>query len=89
MGRGRIPTRVRVHARLELDYADEPTAERMLASVQVDNAGYARSWREGSTLVTEAEADGPGALRHTLEDLLACLAAAEGADRAVEEDAEL
>ena len=79
-----LPLKMRAHCRLEIGCRDAATAERLLSSLAVDNEGFARSWREGSTLVTEAKADSPGALRHTLEDLLACLAAAEGADASTE-----
>ena len=77
---------MRAAGRLELTYADEATAERLLASVRVDNEGYVGTWRQGPTLIAEATADGPGALRHTLDDLLACLSAAEGTDEAAEEE---
>jgi hypothetical protein len=72
-------------ARLEMTYASEDLADRMLASVRVDNGEHARSWREGTRLITEASAESPGALRHTLEDLLACLSAAEGAEDLADE----
>lgn len=77
---------MRVAGRVELTYRDDLTAERLLASVSVDNEGYVRTWRQGPTLIAEAEAESPGALRHTLEDLLACLSAAEDADSVADED---
>jgi len=78
---------MRVHGLLELECADPATADRLLRSLAVDNEGHARSWREGAVLMTEADATSPGSLRHTLEDLLACVVAAEGADALPEDDA--
>ena len=77
---------MRAAGRVEIAYEDEGVAERMLASVRTDDGEYVRSWREGRVLVAEAKAASPGALRQTFEDLLACLAAAEGTEAVAEDD---
>lgn len=68
-------------ATLRLQFASPEEASRMAASLAPENAAYLRVRVEGSVLVAEAEADAPLGLLHTLDDALACLAAAEKASR--------
>lgn len=69
--------RVKARARLEFRYRSAAVAERVLKSVEVDNAPHIASHRQGPTIVSEATADSPMSLLHTLEDFLACVALAE------------
>lgn len=71
-------------ATLRLAFASEDEARRMAAALAPENGAYLAVRVEGSTLVAEAEADAPLKLLHTLDDALACLAAAEKAARVAE-----
>jgi hypothetical protein len=72
-------TRSRAVVRLELD--DEASARRLEAALAPENGRYLATRVEANVLVLEGEADGPLPLLHTLDDALACLAAAERAER--------
>lgn len=63
---------------LEFEYADDATAQRVLASVEVDNEGYIDAWTEGRRLLASARSDDLRRLVQTLDDFLACAAIAEG-----------
>jgi len=54
-------------------------AERFRVAVAADNPEYVRVTVEGSELVVRVAASAPASARATLEDLLACLGAAERA----------
>ena len=73
-------------ATLRLRFASPEEASRMAAALAPENATYLRVRVEGSVLVAEAEADAPLALLHTLDDALACLAAAQKAARVAGDD---
>lgn len=66
-------------ARLDLEFASAEEAARVAAALSPENAQYVRVRVEGGTLVAEADADSPLSLLHTLDDLLACAAAAQKA----------
>lgn len=55
-------------------------AERLRAAVAADNPSFVRVEVEGSELVIRLTADSAGSARATLDDLLACLGAAERAN---------
>lgn len=67
----------KARATLRIRYASAARAEAMRAALAPENEGWVRARVEGDALVAEAEADSPGALLHTLDDLLAALSAAE------------
>ncbi len=60
--------------------ADE--ARRLAAAVSVDDPSHVSVVAEGEALFVRVAAASAGSVRATLDDLLACLAAAEGAARA-------
>ncbi len=64
-------------ARLTLSFKDAATAKAVADSVSLDDQGYIRTARKGSTITATAAADGPLALLHTLDDYLACVSVAE------------
>lgn len=59
--------------------ASPTEAARLRAAVVADNPDYARADVEGATLVLRIAAPSAASARATLEDLLACLGAAERA----------
>jgi hypothetical protein len=59
--------------------ASPAEAERLLAAVAADNPEFVRMGVEESDLVVRLTAPTPASARATLDDLLACLAAAERA----------
>ncbi|MGI0130159.1 MAG: KEOPS complex subunit Pcc1 [Thermoplasmata archaeon] len=59
--------------------ASAAEAERLRAAVAADNPSFVRVEVEGSTLVIRVTAASAESARATLEDLLACLSAAERA----------
>lgn len=71
------PTR----ATLRLAFADETEARRMQAALSPENGSYLATRVEGNVLVAEATAESALSLLHTLDDALACLAAAQRASR--------
>ncbi|MEA3199040.1 MAG: hypothetical protein QOE90_468 [Thermoplasmata archaeon] len=75
---------MRSSARLTLAFESPEEAARMAAALAPENETYLRVRVEGATLAAEAEADGPLALLHTLDDALACLSAAQRAGRAAQ-----
>ncbi|MCI4330318.1 MAG: hypothetical protein L3K19_00520 [Thermoplasmata archaeon] len=63
--------------RLRRRYASEEVAERLLRALEADQAGYVHAERDGSELRFAVRSEEPRQARATLEDLLACLSAAE------------
>lgn len=72
-------------ATLRLAFADEAEARRLLAAIEPENGKFLRARVEDHFLVAEAEADSPLALLHTLDDVLACLSAAQKAGNVASE----
>ena len=58
---------------------DPELAERLRAAVAADNPDFVDARVVGSVLEIRVTASSPASARSTLEDLLACLKAAEGA----------
>lgn len=67
---------------VRIDFGDAAVADAVHRALAPDNAEYVTARVEGSVLVAGAAADSPGGLLHTLDDLLACVTAAEKAARA-------
>ena len=68
--------------RLARSYRSASEAERVWRSVQADNPGFVSGRLEGSRVTIELSGTNPASLRMTLDDLVACLAAAETAGEA-------
>ncbi len=68
---------VEVRCRLELNYADEREAEKVLKAVAVDNEGFVVARREGSTIISEISSENILSMVQTIEDYLACVSIAE------------
>jgi hypothetical protein len=62
--------------------ASTTEADRLRAAVTADNPAFVRVEVEGTTLVVRVTAQSAPSARATLEDLLACLSAAERAGAA-------
>ena len=60
-----------------LEFDDIETAEKVLASVKLDNEEWISSRLEERRILCEASSDTIGGLLHTAEDFLACVALAE------------
>lgn len=60
-------------ARVTVACGSPQEAEEARASLAPDDDEHVRTSVDGSTLVVEVTADGPGALRAALDDALACL----------------
>lgn len=68
---------MKARAKLTLTLATVAEAKTIAESVSPDDAGYARTRRSGRSISTEASADSPLSLLHTLDDYLACISVAE------------
>jgi hypothetical protein len=68
---------VDIRCRLELSYASEEEAENVLRAVEIDNEGFVRARREGSSIVSDISSESILGLVHTIEDYLACASVAE------------
>ena len=68
-------------AEVRLRFESEDAARWMAASIGPENGRHVRARVEGHVLVLEAEAAAPLSLLHTLDDVLACLSAAQRAGR--------
>jgi hypothetical protein len=64
---------------LRRPYPSPEVARRIAAALNADNPAFVRVAVEGSALAIRLTADSPGSARATLDDLLACLQAAERA----------
>ncbi len=62
---------------LTFDYRDERTAKAVLSAVSPENGGYVEARLEGNTIFYRMRAENAGTLRNTVDDLLACIKAAE------------
>ncbi len=74
-------------AEVRLTLASAAQAEQVLGALSPENAAYVDARIEANVLVATATAAAPMSLLHTLDDLLACAAAAQkaaslGADNA-------
>ncbi len=69
--------------RLSRTYPTGPEAERVAAAVGADNPAFLRLRVEGARLEIELGPSTPASARATLDDLVACLNAAERAAAAV------
>lgn len=69
--------RTRAEVRLALDSAAE--ADRLARALAPENERFLEAAPEGDTLVLRAEAETPLSVLRTLDDALACLAAARRA----------
>ena len=77
-----------VTCRVVLRYASPEVARTVEQSLRPDNAGFVSTSVDGSAVTAEASAPDPMSLAHTLEDLLACAAAAERIASSVSENKE-
>ena len=68
---------MRVSCEIVMEYETEEMARAILESVKGDNEGYVESRLDGKRIFFEAEAESAMALSHTINDLLACVKAAE------------
>jgi len=66
-----------IECTLILRYDTEKKAKAVFGSVENENEGYLDCRIEGSTLVFEISSENPMSLSHTVNDLLACVKAAE------------
>jgi tRNA threonylcarbamoyladenosine modification (KEOPS) complex Pcc1 subunit len=62
---------------LTVEYGDPRSAEMIQEALGPDNEGYLESARDVGTLVFRIKATSAGTLRNTVDDLMACLKAAE------------
>lgn len=68
-----------MRVRLERRYPSRALAARIWRSVVADNPGFVSGRLTGDRLVIEVSHPSPASLRATLDDLIACIAAAERA----------
>ena len=66
-----------VSCEIRLEYCDEKTARAVLDAVNVDNEGFVKSEIDGKYLVFRASGKDAMSVSHTVNDLLACVKAAE------------
>lgn len=66
-----------LRARLEVRFASEERAARAEAALAADDDAFARTHREGATLVVEAEAATLRSLVRALDDVLATASVSE------------
>jgi hypothetical protein len=71
-----------VSVRLERRYRSRSEAERVWRAVAADNPEFVAGAVDGERLTITASSASPASLRMTLDDLIACLAAAERSDEA-------
>ncbi|HEV2519736.1 MAG TPA: KEOPS complex subunit Pcc1 [Thermoplasmata archaeon] len=63
--------------RLERRYGSSELARRVVGAVAVDDPGSVSIHRDDDRVVFEVGGDDPASIRATLDDLIACLGAAE------------
>lgn len=68
---------MKVELSLSVEYADEREAAMVLAALGPDNEGYLTSSQQGRVIHFLIESSSVGTLRNSVDDLLACLRAAE------------
>ena len=64
---------------IRAEYPDERAARSVMEAVRPDNGSFVESSLEGRVLVLRMEASSAGTLRNTMDDLMACIKAAEDA----------
>ncbi len=64
---------------IRAEYPDERTARSVMEAIRPDNGSYVESSLEGRVLVLRMESASAGTLRNTVDDLMACIKAAEDA----------
>jgi tRNA threonylcarbamoyladenosine modification (KEOPS) complex Pcc1 subunit len=64
---------------LTLEYDRKRTAEAVYGAICPDNDGYVESELLGKSIILKMEAETAGTLKNTVDDLLACVKAAEEA----------
>ncbi len=72
----------RARGTVRVDVSDASLALAVHRALEPENVGFVRARVDGTAVVAEAEADSAPSLLRTLDDYLACLAAAEKAARA-------
>lgn len=70
-------SRKKVTCCLTFFFDSSEDAEKVLASLQVDDSTFIKSTLEGNIVKAEAEAGSIMSLMHTVNDYLSCLCAAE------------
>jgi len=73
-GKGDIPW---LTAEIRLEYESEEMAKAIFQSIEVDNYKFVECTLQGNRVVCRARAESPSKLRHTIDDLLACVLVAE------------
>ncbi|HEV2166020.1 MAG TPA: KEOPS complex subunit Pcc1 [Thermoplasmata archaeon] len=68
---------VGLRVRIARSYGTADLAERVVGAVSVDDPGAVEIARSRDRVVLEVRGTDPASVRRTLDDLLACLAAAE------------
>ena len=64
---------------VSVDYGDEGLARAVMDALGPDNGGYVDSELDGGKLTLRMESGSAGELRNTMDDLMACIKAAEDA----------
>jgi hypothetical protein len=64
-------------ATLLLTFSDAAVAKAVADSVSLDDQEFILTRRKGRTISSEARAESPMSLLHTLDDYLACISVAE------------
>lgn len=70
---------MKLKAVLTFDYRSAKEAKAVAEALEPDNEGFVRTTLKGKTMSIVVQAGTAEALRHTLDDFLACLGVAEGA----------
>ena len=60
-----------------MEFPDRETAEKVLRSVELDNAGYVTARLEDNAILADVDAPSLNSLLHTLDDFLSCTSVAE------------
>ena len=68
---------MRTSCKLQLEFADEEMARNIAKAIELDNAGYVNAEVRGNMLTLTAESDDVLSLRNTMDDVLACITAAQ------------
>ncbi len=66
-----------IECRIVLEYGSEDMARAVFGSVELDNRGFISGKVEDKRIVFEISGENPMSLSHTINDLLACVKAAE------------
>ena len=68
---------MKLACRIVLEYDNESDAVSIFEALRSDNEGYLSFERKGKKLIFTVESDNPMSVSNTLNDLLACVRAAE------------